>query len=188
MSSTDTKGATTGGKMVLYSKPPKNRTDFNTTENGQATNVIVISTPDKDYFCTAAGAAGGNVCVASAPSTSNQLTAGLGLFSAFSDPEAIKSEIDKLGSGVKIETSSKKIAGVSGNCFSASGDLGSGEQGKGEFCFADNGLLLSVMSESSKDSTKFSLVASETGNVSDKDFDPPYPVTDLGGLLPPGTP
>lgn len=179
MSTTDDKGVTTSGQMTLYSQPPKTRTDISSTDKGQTTNAILISTPDKEYTCTTEQSVG-NVCIASPAASSNPLAGGL--LGAFSDPGAIKNQLDNLPSGVSIETSSKTIAGVSGNCFSASGDLGSGQQGSGEFCFADNGLLLSVSFTSSKDSSKFSLVATQTGDVSDSDFNPPYPVTDLGNL------
>lgn len=68
-----------------------------------------------------------------------------------------------------------KIAGADAHCWDVSGN-----GGKGHLCVSDtDGALLSLDGEFG--GSRITLKARESGQPEDGDFEPPYPVVDLGG-------
>ena len=80
--------------------------------------------------------------------------------------------------GVEIDTFQETIAGESADCFSVSGSF-EGESGDAEWCFTDDGILLRFAGTFA-DEGEFRLDATAVSrDVSDADFEPPYPVTEF---------
>ena len=74
--------------------------------------------------------------------------------------------------GIDVSRSSESIAGTDANCFSGNdnGDVG-------KFCFSDDGLMLLSENGSADGSSSSIKATSFSSDVSDSDFEPPYPVT-----------
>lgn len=104
------------------------------------------------------------------------------LFTSLFSAEAIQAEFGDL-SGIDVEESSDTIAGLDASCFHYSGDLDPDTEGdeSGEICFAENGMMLRLASDDAEDFGSFE-ATEVTTDISDADFEPPYPVTDLSGL------
>ena len=101
----------------------------------------------------------------------------------FAQPEDLTETIEEITAGLDVDRSQRTIAGEKGTCFSVSGSI-QGEEGSAEWCFASDGLLLLFAGSSSgADGGEFRLEATKLDRkVSDADFKPPYPVTQLPGL------
>ena len=163
-------GTTTGGSMTLYWKPPDaSRVDFSSGDSG---DVTFISQGDTSYICSAEE--GGGTCIESPGG------AGLPLpfLSFLTDPEGLSGLVGQNILGVDLDESSETIAGQDGTCFS-----GDAAGASFEYCFSEDGVLLRLSSGVSGED--FTLEATSVeGSVSDSDVEPPYPVTDIGGLTP----
>ncbi len=171
----DSAGLTGISTMSIYQKGASSRFDISSPDG----DIIFISTPDASYLCS-----GGSDCLQYAADNQNAgaaVSAFSGLFSA----DAITGGIDDIPDGVDFDVTSETIAGLDATCFKYSGDLDATAAGdeSGEFCFSDGGLLLRLGFESAGVSSSFE-ATSASEDVSDSDFDPPYPVTDLSDLLP----
>lgn len=170
--SSSSAGTVTEGSMTLYWKPPDaSRVDFATGDSG---NVTFISQGDTPYICSPEE----ETCIESPGG------AGLPLpfLSFLTDPDGLSSLVGQDILGVDIDQSSETIAGQDATCFSGSSDAAGGATF--EYCFSDDGVLLRL---SAGDGTggDFSLEATSVeGTVSDEDVQPPYPVTDIGDLVP----
>jgi len=161
---TEVGGQTTEQEWTLAQRPPDSRFEIVSNEGGQESRTIVIQTAEKSYVCTSAGGSG--VCL-----TSDQTDQYTGLFDPIFDaPKSIVQDIDTLGLG---EQSERDIAGVHANCFSYS--LAGTES---ETCFSDEGLMLYLHTGSAGSSFTYEAKSAST-DVTDADFEPPYPVTDL---------
>jgi hypothetical protein len=163
---------TTKSTLVLYWAPPKVRADFAGDVFGTSAQTIVISTPDKTYVCSQEG---GDQCLAYPPSSN--VADDLPFLSNF-DPAAIEAGLSGLTSDVQIASSSEKVAGNDANCVSAEGNIG-GQDSLIKWCFASNGLPLFYSSSDAAGTSEFVLQATDVGTVSDSDFEPPYPVSEV---------
>ncbi len=161
---------TTDTAMTFYSRPPDSRIDYDLGNDSQS---IFISSGGKNYVCTKQKDVG--TCFASPSSDSSSP---LPFFGDFADPDTIDKTIAGLA-GVSIDTFDDKIAGQSVHCFKASGNLAN-ESGETSWCFTDDGVLLSA--SFSGNNSKFEMKATEfSKSLSDKDFEPPFTVTDITG-------
>ena len=165
---TDTE--TTKSTATLYWAPPKVRVDV--SDETEAINTIVISTPDKTYVCSQEG---GDQCLAYPPSSN---VANIGTFLSNLDPGAIEAGLSGLTGNVQIASSSEKVAGNDASCVSAEGNIG-GQDSFIKWCFASNGLLLFESAADAAGTSESTLQATDVGAVSDSDFEPPYPVTEV---------
>jgi len=161
---TEAGGQTTEQEWTLAQRPPDSRFEIVSNEGGQESRTIVIQTAEKSYVCTSAG--GSEACLAS--DQTDQYT---GLFDPiFNAPESIVQDIDTLGLG---DQSERDIAGMHANCFSYS--LAGAEW---ETCFSDEGLMLYLKSGAAGSSFTYEAKSAST-DVTDADFEPPYPVTEI---------
>ena len=161
--------------MTIYQKDGSSRFDISSADG----EIIFISAPDATYLCTE------NQCLkysADDETASASVDAFSGIFSA----DAITAGINEIPDGVDFDVTSETIAGVDATCFRYSGDLDPNQAGdeSGEFCFSDGGLLLRLAFEGADESISFE-ATSASEDVSDSDFDPPFPVTDLSDLIQP---
>jgi hypothetical protein len=162
----------TKSTLVLYWAPPRVRADFAGDVFGTSTQTIVISTPDKTYVCSQEG---GDQCLADPPS-SNVLD--VLPFLSNLDPGAIEAGLSGLTGDVQIASSSEKVAGDDASCVSAESSSG-GQDTFDKWCFATNGLLLFESWADAAGTSEFMLQTTDVGTVSDSDFNPPYPVTEV---------
>jgi len=163
---------TTKSTLVLYWAPPKVRADFAGDVFGTSTQTIVIPTPDKTYVCSQEG---GDQCLAYPPS-SNVVDV-LPFLSDF-DPGATEAGLSGLTGDVQIASSSEKVAGDDASCVSAEGNIG-GQDSFMKWCYASNGLLLFESAADAAGTAEVVLQATDVGTVSDSDFEPPYPVSEV---------
>ncbi len=166
-----TNGQASNGSLILYWAPPRVRVDISTDTDGTSNQTITISTPDNTLDCSPDG---GGQCLAY-PAVTNAVDA-LPFLSDF-DPAAIETAIRGFGNDIKVESSDEKVAGSDASCVSATGNLG-GQDGSVKSCFGGNGLLLFESSADAAGVSAFTLQATDIGETSDSDFQPPYPVTE----------
>jgi hypothetical protein len=161
---TTTNGTASTSSMTIYSRPGESRTDIVDTDSGETTSFI--STADATYLCT------GEQCIG--------YPAGGGVnpvpfVSQYANPSAITQLVASYR-GVDIDQSEEEIAGLDATCFSVA-------QGGTtvSWCYGDEGLLLRSATESATGS--FVMEATEVDlEISDEDFEPPYPVTTIPNL------
>jgi len=162
--STTTDGTTSTSSMVIYSRPGESRTDLVDTDSGETTSFI--STEDATYLCT------GEQCIG--------YPAGGGVnpvpfVSQYANPSAIAQLVAGYR-GIDIDQSEEEIAGLDATCFSVA-QAGTTVS----WCYGDEGLLLRSATESATGS--FEMEATEVDlEVSDADFEPPYPVTTIPNI------
>jgi len=160
----DTPGQTA---MTLYKKGDNLRIDMTGEIEGQQQTAIYISRPDQSYLCSDIPEMGGSTCF-SEPADSSQGAGDLisSLESALNDPSA---EI--------VSTTSRTIAGEDATCYVIhSPDV----DGESEVCLSNDAVPLYTRSTSG--GQEMSLEATSFGHdVSDSDFEPPYPITDISG-------
>lgn len=162
-------GETTEAEWVIVQRPPDSRIEMSSMEGGQQFTTIIITSGDKSYLCTSSGGEGS--CLETDVDAADAQTAPLA--SLFNVPEALA---DTAGDVDIAETSQRRIAGVDATCFTIAGGLD--DIGESEVCFSDDGLLLFSRSETGDDSFLFEATSAST-DVTDKDFEPPFPVTDF---------
>ncbi len=157
--------------MTFYADPPdKSRTDFVTDDGTTA----IITNGDTSYICTEVDGVG--TCLASPADGSADAT--LPFFNDFADPDSIENAV----AGANLADAEKfdeKVAGVDATCFRISGDF-QGDEGSATWCFSDEGLLLRAVFEGS--TGEFSMEATEIGEITDDDFEPPFDVLDIGDI------
>lgn len=166
-------GTSDSGTFTLYWMPPSWRWDGGDDDSQS----IIISTASDYYLCSE------DSCLSYG--SLGEIPPPVPFFGLFTDPGAVETSFGG-ALGVDLDTSDETIAGVSASCFSASSEAG-GEAAGGEWCWADeNGLLLRVRAVSTSGGEEYSyeFEATEVGDVSAGDFEPPYPVQDLGDLIP----
>jgi hypothetical protein len=153
------------GTMTLYKKGDNLREDFEGESGGEKTSATFITTPDKSYVCTEVPEMGeGGTCF-SAPSEPGQ------------GPTEIVADLEKALTDPNVDivsTSSRKIAGEDAKCYTVrSSEL----EGESELCMSDEGVPL--FSKSTVEGAEMSLEATDfSRDVSDDDFEPPYPVSE----------
>jgi outer membrane lipoprotein-sorting protein len=163
---TDSDGSVSS--MTFYAKPPNSRFD----SSDGTTTTIIIYTPDTTYICDSDTES----CLAT-PGSGD--TGALGLVGAFLSPDIISAYVAVAeAAGVDASKSDETINGIDATCFSWDDDSADGVS-TGKFCFNDAGVM--VYQETEDDSGTSILEATDySSDVSDSDFEPPYPVTDLG--------
>jgi hypothetical protein len=158
------------GTMTWYKKGDNMRMDIAGEVQGQQENVILIIRPDTSYYCTSAPEVGeGGTCF-SAPSEAGQ---GVTQTAAELEKTLTDPSVDVLS------TSSRNIAGEDAKCYTVSSP---NIEGQAEMCLSGDGVPLSTKEtaggvETTMEATDFS------HDVSDSDFEPPYPVS----AMPTGT-
>lgn len=155
-----TGGETTNSTLTIYSDPPNSRTDFKDTSGGETTSFI--NRGDSTFVCS-----GGQCFSYPAGGAVNPVP----FVSQYAEPGAIEQIAAQ--AGVDVQRTEEEIAGINGRCFHLS------EEGVAlTWCFSDDGLLL--LSASKSADGEFEMRASEVNrNVSDADFEPPFPVTEF---------
>ena len=153
---------------VMYWAPSRFRMDLETDLGGTKTKMALISTSDKTYICIPAPT---QLCMVSEGASG---AASLGL-PELTDAAAVEKAVNDFAGSGGIDTSSQKIAGKDASCFSAK---------TGKWCFSSDGLLLLANVNDASGNVTFSLQAREVGKLSDDDFNPPYPISQLPGGLP----
>jgi hypothetical protein len=156
--------AATQGSMIWYKKGDNLRMDIAGEVAGQQGNVILIILPDTTYYCTSAPEMGESGTCFSAPSE-----AGQGVSQTAADLEKTLTDPNL----EVVSTSSRSIAGEDAKCYTVrSPDI----EGEAELCMSGDGVPLFSKetvqgAETTMEATDFS------HNVSDSDFEPPYPVS-----------
>lgn len=160
------------GTMIMYKKGDLLREDFQSESNGETTTATYITTPDKSYICSPATQAGDSDTCYSAPTQPNE-----GAGQIVADLETVLND-----SGLEIvSTSTRNIAGEDTDCYTVRApEL----EGDAEICLSKEAVPLYTKStaqgsESTLEATAFSR------DVSDSDFEPPYPVTDTSATSTP---
>jgi hypothetical protein len=150
----DTKadGTPSSGTFTVYTDPPNVRSD--TTES-DGTLTVVIETPDATYFCAGSSSS----CYLSSDTGNLE-----SLFLIYRDWFATAQE-----QGISLTESS--IAGTDAFCYSGEDN---GETNT--ICISDDSLLLSLDGTLHDGTKSHWLATSYSTDVSDSDFEPPYPV------------
>jgi len=155
--------------MTIYRDAGRSRVDYEGADGSGS----FITTEEGSFACAE------NQCIKFAAGQGVDPTAA---FAAFLSAESIEASYGDIPEGVDVEESSEEIAGVDATCYSYAGDLDETEAGdeSGEICFAESGLLLRLKFTGASGGGMFEAVeASE--DVSEADFEPPFPVTELPG-------
>ncbi len=154
--------------MKIYKGENASRVDY---ESAAGTGTI-ITTEDAIYIC-AVGA-----CIKyGTGNTSLDPTAGL---TALLSAQSIAAGFGDIPDGVDVEESSEEIGGVDATCYAYSGDVDETESGdeNGEICVSESGLLLKLVTDATSGGGIFEATEA-TDDVSDDDFKPPFPVTEI---------
>jgi hypothetical protein len=165
--------------LVLYWRPPDSRVDI--VGQGEGLDTIFIVAGDNRYLCAAGDNEGQCLSLGDTPLEGLVSSS---IFPPFSEPDALTKSIAERVPGLDIDTSERTIAGQSASCFSLVSPVVGGE-GEAEWCFTDDGIVLLLASSLSdaEASGTFRLEATDiSSDLSDADFEPPYPLADL----PPG--
>jgi hypothetical protein len=165
--------AATEGSMIWYKMGDNLRMDIAGQVAGQEASTIFIMRSDKSYLCSeAAGQGEGGSCF-EMPST-----AGQGVSDIVTE---LENTLNNPGLQV-VSTSSRKIAGEDAKCYTVrSSDI----EGEAELCMSGDGVPL--FSKSTAQGQEMSLEATDfSHDVSESDFEPPYPVSEDTSGLPSG--
>jgi hypothetical protein len=160
------------GTLIMYKKGDLLREDFQSESAGTTTTATYITTPDKSYVCSPASQAGeSDTCFAAATQ------AGEGAGQIVADLEKVLTD----SSLEVVSTSTRNIAGEDADCYTI---RSSGLDGEAEICLSKEAVPLYTKStaqgaESTLEATAFSR------EVSDSDFQPPYPITDTSATSSP---
>jgi hypothetical protein len=163
----------TEGSMIWYKKGDNLRMDMSGEFEGEQTSAIFIMRSDKSYFCSSAAEMGeGGFCF----ETPGAEGAGIGEIAADLENTLADPNVDI------VSTSSRKIAGEDAKCYTVrSPDL----EGEAELCMSDEGVPL--FSKSTVEGAEITMEATDFNrDVSDNDFEPPYPVSEELPSLPQG--
>lgn len=153
--------------MKIYKGENASRVDY---ESAEGTGSI-ISTDGAIYLC------GEGVCI-KYPTGDSSLDPTAGL-TALISAQSIAEVYGDIPDGVDVEKSSEKIAGVDATCYTYSGDIDETTDGdeSGAICVSESGLLLRLKFDGDEGG-QFEATEAED-DISDADFEPPFPVTEL---------
>ena len=155
--------------MTFYAKPPNSRFD---SSDGTTTSII-ITTPDTMYICDSETES----CLATPGSGDD--TGAFGIFGAFLSADVVSAYVAIAeAAGVDVNKSDESINGIDATCFSWD-DNTENEVSKGKLCFNDAGVMVYQETDDGSGVSKFE-ATDYSSDVSDSDFEPPYPVTDPG--------
>jgi hypothetical protein len=157
------------GTMTLAWLPPNSwRVDLASADG----DFTLINAGEGSFFCTSDGGEG--TCL-SIPGGGDALD--VPFLGFLTNPDELSSFVVGSFAGVDVERSSDSIAGEDVTCYSVAGEV-EGEEGSGTFCFNDDGVMLRMQASSPEGD--FTLEATDfSSDVSEADFEPPYPVQDL---------
>ncbi len=166
-SSTGPGGTVSEGEWTLTQRPPDTRTDY-TVDGDQVT---VINAGGAAYVCTGSGEDG--QCFSVPQAQAGQQTA---LFApVFSTTESLAEDTGGFG---LVNTTERTIAGVDAKCFEVAATALTAFQ-SAEVCISEDGILL--LSRTTTSAGEFLVEATDVStDVGDADFEPPFPVTELG--------
>lgn len=168
------------GRITLYWRPPDAwRGDFSSSQGDEGT---ILVTSGKTYFC--GGGDGEGQCMSMDRPLGQVIPFPFLVY--FTEPGALREFVVEQVTGVDIDTSERSIAGEKAYCFSWAGEV-EGERGELEICFSDDGivLLFAGRGTTTEGQEEFTMEATEVSReVSDADFEPPYPVQDIPFQLP----
>ena len=169
----DGAGLTGVTTMTIYQKGGSSRLDISSADG----DIIFISTPDASYLCS-----DGADCLKYSVDDETAGAAVSAFTGLFSD-DAINRRIGNIPGGLDFDVTSETIGGLDATCFKTTGDLDPSQAGdeSSEFCFSDGGLMLRLAFDSDGLTSSFE-ATSASEDVPDSDFDPPFPVIDLGDL------
>jgi len=163
----------TEGSMTWYKKGDNLRMDMSGEFEGEQTSAIFIMRSDKSYFCTnAAGMGEGGFCFET-PGTEGE---GIGQIATELENTLADPNVDI------VSTSTRKIAGEDAKCYTVqSPDI----EGESEVCMSGEGVPL--YSKSTVEGGEVIMEATDfSRDVSDGDFEPPYPISEDMPSLPEG--
>jgi hypothetical protein len=153
--------------LIIYLKPPNSRYD---AFDPSGSSLTYIQTPDATYDCSSNGS-GYETCFQSAGSGTGSAGPG-GPFAGLFSPALIHAlTVAAQAEGIDINKSDETIAGTGATCYEG---IESFETRK--FCFSDSGILL-LSRTTNADGTSGMTATAVSSDVSDSDFEPPYPVT-----------
>jgi outer membrane lipoprotein-sorting protein len=166
VSYTNTEEDGTTSTFTFWSLPPKSRFD---TTSADGSSSSYITTADSTYYCDSSSQS----CISYGSGTSG----GVNPFGIFFSPTTLQAYVAAAdAAGVNVDTSDESINGIDASCYTWQDPSDSTNQGK--LCFNSDGIVVSE--EFTSSSGTFSLKATEVStDVSDSDFEPPYPVTTL---------
>ncbi|MBI2914032.1 MAG: hypothetical protein HYY03_08940 [Chloroflexi bacterium] len=156
------------GTMTLYWRPPDWRMDLSSSDSG---DVSMIVAGGASYLCSE------NSCLSIAGPEAPQVPP-LPFLGSFTEPDALSQSIAEDVAGAEIKRSTQSIAGQPTGCYEAS------SQGNNlQWCFTiDSVLMRFVGSSGAAGAGDFRLEATDLiRQLSDADFQPPFPVTTLPG-------
>jgi hypothetical protein len=160
----------TEGSLTWYKKGDNLRMDMTGEAGGQQTSAIFIVRPDTSYYCSnGPEVSGGGSCFA----TPSDEGAGVGDTAAELEKTLTDPNLNI------VSTSSRNIAGEDAKCYTVqSPDI----EGEAELCMSSDGVPL--FSKSTVEGAEMTMEATDfSHDVSDDDFEPPYPVSEeLPGL------
>jgi hypothetical protein len=153
------------GTMIWYKKGDNLRMDFDSEVEGQEMSAIIIVGPDESYICSDNPETGEGGSCFSTPAEPGQGVDQIvgGLEQTLADPN-----VEITG------TESREIAGEATECFT----MRSSESGdESEVCMSNDGVPL--WSKTTADQGEVVLEATDfSPDVSDGDFEPPYPISE----------
>jgi hypothetical protein len=155
--------------MKIYKDKARSRVDYEGSDGSGS----FITNADGSFACAE------NQCI--------KYPAGQGLdptaaFTTFISAETIEKSYGDIPEGVDVKKSSRQIAGTDATCYTYSGDIDKTEAGdeSGEICFAQSGLLLRLEFSGASGGGTFNAVQASQ-DVSEADFEPPFPITEIPG-------
>lgn len=164
------------GTITIYKDGPnKLRFDIKAEQDGEVFEGAFIQSDTGSYFCIVGGEfgallgdeAGDGICTKSDPQDPSNPVASLA--DEFGDLDIGNVEIKS--------KEDRKIAGQDGTCYVV---FDKDVNETTTTCFNDDGVLLAIESQAA-DGLSFEATSVE-GDVSDSDFEPPYPVQEIPGL------
>lgn len=170
---------------TVIQRPPDRRVDSSSTLNGLPVESSMISAHGRVYFCSRYGRSengptGPASCVVGPPGDKG-IDEALDLFLQMTLQLRDAIAREGLGGAEVSALPSRNIAGVEADCFAVKGTLKEprGDQPyDDQFCLSRDGILLSM--QGSTTALQVSVEATHVGTeVTDADFEPPYPVSDL---------
>ena len=151
------------GTMTWYKKGDSSRIDIEIEVGGEQMSTSIITRPDQSYFCTRIPAVADEGSCMEAPGEPAE-----GVGEVIGDLEGLLNDPE-----VDVEsTGGRKIAGEDADCFTVDTF---GLDGETEVCVSEDGVPLSM--RTTMEGAEIQMEATDfSDDVSDDDFEPPYPV------------
>lgn len=147
-----------GGEQTWYFKPPRARFDFSMSQGGQALTIQFFTLPEGSFYCLNIGQVR-CMAVQGVGSPLDQNPAA----------QAQRALIDNPGQFGATFTSTKTIAGQTGQCYDVKSSATTAGFTTGTFCYTKDGVPL--LSQFAAAGTTFSVEATNySTNVADSDF------------------